>query len=68
VDSRWFEPQFSYDCVGVLRRLQDNLRARTFELVRLHCLETGRTGVNGKLIERCALDVMRTMVENRRID
>jgi hypothetical protein len=68
VDSDYFEPRFSYDCVGVLRRLQDSLRARTFDLVRSHCLATGRMGVDGRLIERCALDAMRTMVENGRID
>jgi hypothetical protein len=44
------------------------LRARTLDLVRSHCHATGRNGVDGRLIERCALDAMRTMVENDRID
>ncbi len=62
MESLKIEPRYGRDTVGALRRLQDALRARTFELVRRRCWETGSVDVDGALIKHCALEAMRKMV------
>ena len=51
----------------MLRRFQDSLRARIFELVRNNCIESDDPVVTESTVERCTLAVMRHLVNKGRI-
>ena len=61
------EPQFEFAAADMLRRFQDSLRARIFELVRNNCIESDDPVVTESTVERCTLAVMRHLVNKGRI-